>query len=128
MAAMTLPMAPPAFGIRQIRPSRTPRIIGGVRLGSDTGPAATEVIALGGRSRLCSPPRLNTSSSRGTRSGPVDGRFRPVHLVRGPRTGGGDAQPVEHAGVGMSDQQPNIVFFFWDNFGWGELGGYGGGV
>ena len=28
----------------------------------------------------------------------------------------------------MSDQQPNIVFFFWDNFGWGELGCYGGGV
>src|SRR5215212_9830388 len=29
MAAMTLPMVPPAFGVRQIRPSRTPRIIGG---------------------------------------------------------------------------------------------------
>ena len=28
----------------------------------------------------------------------------------------------------MSDEQPNIVFFFWDNFGWGELGCYGGGV
>src|SRR5215212_11692054 len=28
----------------------------------------------------------------------------------------------------MSDRQPNIVFFFWDNFGWGELGCYGGGV
>ena len=28
----------------------------------------------------------------------------------------------------MSAQQPNIVFFFWDNFGWGELGCYGGGV
>ena len=28
----------------------------------------------------------------------------------------------------MSDKQPNIVFFFWDNFGWGELGCYGGGV
>jgi arylsulfatase A-like enzyme len=24
--------------------------------------------------------------------------------------------------------KPNIVFFFWDNFGWGELGCYGGGV
>ena len=22
----------------------------------------------------------------------------------------------------MSDDKPNIVFFFWDNFGWGELG------
>ncbi|MEV8212955.1 sulfatase-like hydrolase/transferase [Leifsonia sp. NPDC077715] len=26
------------------------------------------------------------------------------------------------------DKQPNIVVFFWDNFGWGELGCYGGGV
>ena len=24
-------------------------------------------------------------------------------------------------------KQPNIVFFYWDNFGWGELGCYGGG-
>ena len=28
----------------------------------------------------------------------------------------------------MSNEKPNIVFFFWDNFGWGELGCYGGGV
>lgn len=28
----------------------------------------------------------------------------------------------------MSAEQPNIVFFYWDNFGWGELGCYGGGV
>ncbi len=28
----------------------------------------------------------------------------------------------------MSATQPNIVFFYWDNFGWGELGCYGGGV
>jgi arylsulfatase A-like enzyme len=28
----------------------------------------------------------------------------------------------------MSTEQPNIVVFFWDNFGWGELGCYGGGV
>ena len=28
----------------------------------------------------------------------------------------------------MSNSQPNIVFFYWDNFGWGELGCYGGGV
>ena len=28
----------------------------------------------------------------------------------------------------MADSQPNIVFFWWDNFGWGELGCYGGGV
>ena len=27
----------------------------------------------------------------------------------------------------MSNEKPNIVFFFWDNFGWGELGCYGGG-
>ena len=25
-------------------------------------------------------------------------------------------------------KQPNIIYFFWDNFGWGELGCYGGGV
>ena len=24
-------------------------------------------------------------------------------------------------------KQPNIVFFFWDNLGWGEVGCYGGG-
>ena len=28
----------------------------------------------------------------------------------------------------MASKQPNIVFFWWDNFGWGELGCYGGGV
>ncbi len=28
----------------------------------------------------------------------------------------------------MSAKQPNIVFFYWDNFAWGELGCYGGGV
>jgi arylsulfatase len=28
----------------------------------------------------------------------------------------------------MSARQPNIVVFFWDNFGWGEVGCYGGGV
>jgi arylsulfatase len=28
----------------------------------------------------------------------------------------------------MPAEQPNIVVFFWDNFGWGELGCYGGGV
>ena len=28
----------------------------------------------------------------------------------------------------MSARQPNIVFFFWDNLGWGEVGCYGGGV
>ena len=28
----------------------------------------------------------------------------------------------------MSEKKPNIVFFLWDNFGWGELGCYGGGV
>ncbi|HEY7060766.1 MAG TPA: sulfatase-like hydrolase/transferase [Chloroflexota bacterium] len=28
----------------------------------------------------------------------------------------------------MSAEQPNIVFFFWDNLGWGEVGCYGGGV
>lgn len=28
----------------------------------------------------------------------------------------------------MATTKPNIVFFFWDNFGWGELGCYGGGI
>jgi arylsulfatase A-like enzyme len=28
----------------------------------------------------------------------------------------------------VSAKQPNIVFFFWDNLGWGEVGCYGGGV
>jgi arylsulfatase A-like enzyme len=26
----------------------------------------------------------------------------------------------------VSKKQPNIVFFFWDNLGWGEVGCYGG--
>lgn len=34
----------------------------------------------------------------------------------------------EGPGAQISDKQPNIVFFFWDNFAWGELGCYGGGV
>ena len=28
----------------------------------------------------------------------------------------------------MANNKPNIVFFFWDNLGWGEVGCYGGGV
>jgi arylsulfatase len=28
----------------------------------------------------------------------------------------------------MATTKPNIVFMYWDNFGWGELGCYGGGV
>ncbi|HEY5247479.1 MAG TPA: sulfatase-like hydrolase/transferase [Dermatophilaceae bacterium] len=28
----------------------------------------------------------------------------------------------------MSAKKPNIVFFFWDNLGWGEVGCYGGGI
>ena len=28
----------------------------------------------------------------------------------------------------MTAKQPNIVVFFWDNLGWGELGCYGGSV
>ena len=28
----------------------------------------------------------------------------------------------------MATENPNIIFFLWDNFGWGELGCYGGGV
>ena len=28
----------------------------------------------------------------------------------------------------MTSKQPNIVFFYWDNLAWGEVGCYGGGV
>jgi len=28
----------------------------------------------------------------------------------------------------VSSKKPNIVFFFWDNLGWGEVGCYGGGI
>ena len=28
----------------------------------------------------------------------------------------------------MTSRQPDIVFFSWDNLGWGEVGCYGGGV
>jgi hypothetical protein len=35
---------------------------------------------------------------------------------------------AERKGNDTADKQPNIVVFFWDNFGWGELGCYGGGV
>ena len=28
----------------------------------------------------------------------------------------------------MSSKKPNIVFFFWDNLAWGEVGCYGGGI
>ena len=28
----------------------------------------------------------------------------------------------------MPNKKPNIIFFFWDNFAWGELGCYGGGI
>ena len=31
-------------------------------------------------------------------------------------------------GHNMSQKQPNIVFFYWDNFGWGELGCYGSSI
>jgi arylsulfatase A-like enzyme len=31
-------------------------------------------------------------------------------------------------GADVSAEQPNIVVFFWDNLGWGEVGCYGGGV
>src|SRR5262245_5023116 len=31
-------------------------------------------------------------------------------------------------GRDLVESQPNIVVFFWDNFAWGELGCYGGGV
>lgn len=31
-------------------------------------------------------------------------------------------------GPAMAQEQPNIVFVFMDNFGYGELGVYGGGI
>jgi arylsulfatase A-like enzyme len=30
--------------------------------------------------------------------------------------------------MASKQKQPNIVFILWDNFGWGEVGCYGGGV
>ena len=42
--------------------------------------------------------------------------------------------PWTPGGTGVADggvvasERPNIVFFFWDNLGWGEPGCYGGGV
>jgi arylsulfatase A-like enzyme len=38
--------------------------------------------------------------------------------VAGTAIGGGE----------VSAKSPNIVVFFWDNLGWGEVGCYGGGV
>ena len=38
--------------------------------------------------------------------------------------GNGNVQGNEPRG----GKQPNIVFFFWDNLGWGEVGCYGGGI
>jgi arylsulfatase len=32
------------------------------------------------------------------------------------------------SGTAQGGRPPNIVFFFWDNLGWGEVGCYGGGV
>jgi hypothetical protein len=44
---------------------------------------------------------------------------------------GGEASTEDRTkrkGNDMADKEPNIVVFWWDNFGWGELGCYGGGV
>jgi arylsulfatase len=32
------------------------------------------------------------------------------------------------AGPAVAEEKPNIVLIFMDNFGWGELGVYGGGI
>jgi arylsulfatase len=40
---------------------------------------------------------------------------------------GGRRWPHTQERTGMTDQ-PNIIVFFWDNLGWGEVGCYGGGV
>ena len=42
----------------------------------------------------------------------------------GGRTNGGKGHEADR----VSDKQPNIVVFFWDNLGWGEVGCYGGGI
>src|SRR5262249_32869544 len=44
-----------------------------------------------------------------------------VTKMRGPAGWGGNRGAVNAT-------QPNIVVFFWDNLGWGEVGCYGGGV
>ncbi len=41
---------------------------------------------------------------------------------------GGRVLSAGTEGRNVSKKQPNIVFFFWDNLGWGEVGCYGGGV
>ena len=49
----------------------------------------------------------------------------------GPCPGPAKPQPEDRAepeGNNLTDKQPNIVVFFWDNLGWGELGCYGGGL
>ena len=40
------------------------------------------------------------------------------------------ARIIANEGTIMTSKQkqPNIVFFLWDNLGWGEVGCYGGGV
>jgi hypothetical protein len=59
----------------------------------------------------------------------VSGAARPVARL-GPGglvvpVKGGEASTEDRAGRAgndMADTQPNIVVFWWDNFGWGEVG------
>ena len=39
-----------------------------------------------------------------------------------------DGLRTETGETEMSEKKPNIIFFFWDNLAWGEVGCYGGGV
>ena len=36
--------------------------------------------------------------------------------------------PIRRFSLHAQDEQPNVVLIFMDNFGWGELGVYGGGI
>ena len=50
-------------------------------------------------------------------------------LPKAPRPANMRARNEEMAPVNKGKAtQPNIVFFLWDNLGWGEVGCYGGGV
>ena len=65
-------------------------------------------------------------------SRPLPDRVRRFNLVPMPKSNG-DGGGRTNGGKGreedrVSAKQPNIVVFFWDNLGWGEVGCYGGGI
>src|SRR5215211_8240818 len=77
MAAMTLPMVPPAFGVRQIRPSHTPRIIGD-GYDSDLTPVQPEWIVAGRTRDDAEVIRLRIGPAPGSTLEVVSNRSVPV--------------------------------------------------